>query len=67
MTGQTQTALAAWFERSGFKQREVAERLGITEGHLSLIVNGKRQPSLTLAVKISELTGISSAELLKVA
>jgi transcriptional regulator with XRE-family HTH domain len=58
------TALAQWFERSGHTQRAIAERLGVTEAHLSRLISGERQPSLPLAVKISELTGVPASDLL---
>jgi transcriptional regulator with XRE-family HTH domain len=46
-------------------QTELAARLGISEGHLSHLIAGNRQPSLTLAVRISELTGIPEKALMQ--
>jgi len=62
---ETRTVLAQWFERSGYTQREIAARLEITEQHMSHLVSGSRTPSLALALRISELTGIPVAELAK--
>jgi transcriptional regulator with XRE-family HTH domain len=59
------TELARWFERSAYSQREIADQLGITEGHMSRLVTGDRQPSGKLAVRISELTGIPERSLLR--
>lgn len=58
------TALGKWMERAKREQDEVATLLGITQGHLSHLVNGKRTPSLRLAAKISTLTGIPPADLI---
>lgn len=63
MRRDQRVALARWFNRSGFTQREVAARLEISEAHLSHLVNGERTPSLDLALRISDLTGIPVAEL----
>lgn len=60
----TRTAIAEWFERSGYTQRKAAGLLGITEQHMSHLVAGRRQASLPLAVKISELTGIPVSALI---
>lgn len=57
------TSLALWFNRSNYTQKAVAAVLGITEAHLSHLVAGNRQPSLPLAIAISELTGLPVQEL----
>lgn len=41
--------------QSNLTQAEVAKRLDISIGHLSDIENGKKSPSLELAIKIAEL------------
>lgn len=40
-------------------QAELAARLGISEGHLSHLLSGRRLPSFQLAERIHELTGVS--------
>jgi plasmid maintenance system antidote protein VapI len=51
--------LKQWIERSGYKrQADVAEFFQFKESFLSMLVNGKRVPSLDNAVKIESLTGI---------
>ena len=37
-------------------QKEMAEKLGVSVNHFSLIVRGERKPSVTLAIKIEEVT-----------
>lgn len=50
--------LIEWIERRGYKQNELPAILGLHESFISMLVNGKRIPSLHNAVKIEELTGI---------
>jgi transcriptional regulator with XRE-family HTH domain len=40
-------------------QAELAARLGISEGHLSHLISGRRLPSFQLAERVHELTGVS--------
>lgn len=51
-------SLREYFDQTGTRQEEVAADLGISGGHLSNIVNGKRVPRLRLAMKISEVTNV---------
>jgi len=57
--------LAEWVATCGKTQGEIASTLGISEGHLSHLIYGGRQPSLPLAVRISELTGVPIESLLQ--
>jgi transcriptional regulator with XRE-family HTH domain len=50
--------LAAWIQRSKLKQVEAADIIGMDQTQVSLILNGKRRPSLDNAVKIERATGI---------
>lgn len=50
--------LKLWREESGLKQRAAAERLGLEVPALSRYENYHRAPSLALAAKLSEKTGI---------
>jgi putative transcriptional regulator len=43
----------------GMTQKEVAEKIGITQAMYSYIENGKKMPSKKTAKKIEELFGIS--------
>ena len=47
----------------GFKQKEVAERVGIHKAHYSKIEAGKRTPTLEIWLKIAELLQIPESEL----
>ena len=44
--------------RQGINQGEFAATLGISEGYLSDLKNGKATPSLSLAQRLSEAAGI---------
>ena len=47
------------------KQRSVALKLGISESYLSLILSGKRNPSIKVAKRISKLFHISLETIFK--
>lgn len=46
----------------GITQKELAAELGIHETHLSAILAGRDFPSLSLAVRIENLTGIPARD-----
>lgn len=50
--------LAEFFEVTGRTQEDVAEALGISQSHLSLIARGLRRPSLRLGLDIERQTGV---------
>lgn len=43
--------------RLGIQKKELADRVGITPQHLSGIISGKKNPSLQLLKKMSEIFG----------
>lgn len=51
-------ALAAWLDRSRMTQRELAELAGISEAMVSRILSGQNTPSLPVALRLAELTGV---------
>lgn len=53
-----------WLYRQGRSQDWLAQQLGISRGMLSLILNGKRTPSLRVAVGLQARTGINAANFL---
>jgi len=52
-----------WLDKRGRNQEWLAEQLGISEGMLSQILNRQRQPSLAVAVKLEEITGLRPRDL----
>lgn len=49
--------------KNNLKQRQVAESLGITTSYYGMIELGKREPSLSLAIKISRYFNLSVEEI----
>jgi antitoxin component HigA of HigAB toxin-antitoxin module len=50
--------LRAFFDKTGVRQSDIADNVGISETHMSNIVSGKRTPSLGLAKKLSRETNV---------
>lgn len=46
---------------SGMKQKEVASKLSITPNYLSLVENGKREPSISFLKKLAALLNVPVA------
>lgn len=54
------STFTAFFEANpDVTQGDVAAALDIGQGHLSQIINGLRMPRPTLAVRITDLTGVT--------
>lgn len=43
---------------SGMKQKEIADRLGVTANYISLLENGKREPSVAFLKGLAKILGI---------
>lgn len=52
--------LAAFREASGLTQADLAERLGISQGHLSKIEAGRHRPGIHLRERLRRLTEADS-------
>jgi transcriptional regulator with XRE-family HTH domain len=57
-------SLREYLDEKRMTYREFAEKLGIHLQSLKNIAYGKKKPSLELALKIEELTGITPRELM---
>ena len=44
--------LKKYIENTGLKKSKIAEKLGVSQGHLSYVLNGKRELSIELENKI---------------
>lgn len=53
------TRLIALRESQGWRQKDVAQRLGITESYYGMIEAGVRTPNLKLGLKLAGLFGVS--------
>jgi len=59
--------LAAYLQSEGLSQTALAASLDISNGHLSDLLSGRSMPSLALAVRIENLTGIPARDFAEVA
>jgi transcriptional regulator with XRE-family HTH domain len=50
--------LAEFFEKTARPQQWLADEIDVDRSYISLLVSGQRQPSLSLALRIAELTGV---------
>lgn len=50
--------------KQGYTQRAFAELVGVTEAWLSTVVNGRRNPSKYLTMRMAEELGISEEDVL---
>ncbi len=48
--------LSQWITLNGFKQREIAAQLAISQAYLSMICSDQRCPSIRLLRRIQDLT-----------
>jgi transcriptional regulator with XRE-family HTH domain len=57
--------LAAWLEKAGSTQADLARSLGVSQAQVSQWVDGTSLPRAETLVLLSELTGISIDELVR--
>lgn len=50
--------LRDYIEREDVNQGDLAKKVKITQGHMSLIISGQRTPSLPLALKLSRIANV---------
>lgn len=62
--GHRVKTLAEFLSRPGCSQSKLASDLGVAPSTISKIVKGTRTPSLRLAARIEQLTGVPSARLI---
>lgn len=43
----------------GWRGQDLAKALGVTDSHISLLLSGKRMPSVEVLQKLASLTGLS--------
>jgi transcriptional regulator with XRE-family HTH domain len=59
--------IRAGLKRKKHTQQWLAGQLGISKSHMSQILSGQRRPSLTLALRLEELTGVPVRDFAEVA
>lgn len=57
--------IAKWRKRRGFTQRELAEKMRISEDYMSMIERGKRKPHMRVVAQIGFILEIELRELLE--
>ena len=55
---QTRNAIQAYLDSSQTTLTDLADRVGVSKAMLSLVARGLRQPSLDVAFRIQQETGI---------
>ncbi len=60
---RTQNPLAAAFERSDLTQRELAQKVGVSESHVNRWLNGVHQPGRLYKREIARALGIRVEEI----
>ena len=65
MTRRTYPNLLTFLRETGTTQAEMAERLGLSQGQISKLVNGKIQPSLDLALRIARYARVPVESLVR--
>lgn len=54
--------MRAFLKTEGKSQGWLARELGVSSAYLSMILSGRRHPSLTVASKLEAVTGIPARE-----
>lgn len=67
MKRRTYPNLRTYFDETGQTQEKLARRLGVSQAAISKIVNGKVEPSLELALRISRAAGVPLESLVRAA
>jgi transcriptional regulator with XRE-family HTH domain len=62
VTIATGRRLRAWLKTSRRSQVSLAKELGISTPYISMLLAGQRTPSLPVAKRLQEITGIPAAE-----
>ena len=51
--------LRAWLKNNDCNQGQLASMLGVSQGHLSAVMKGRRPVTLDIAIKLSVITGLA--------
>lgn len=65
LVGRFATALKAKREEKGWTHMELAEKIDMSSGYLSLLENGLRTPSLEVVEQIAKAFAVDPADLLR--
>lgn len=59
------TALKIYRQKAGFTQKQLAEKLGITQGAVTMWETGERKPNIVMLKKLTVILGCTADELLE--
>lgn len=65
MKKRTPATLTEYLESTEMTQTALAEKLGIAPSFISQIISGHKQPSLDVAARIEDMTGVPMRALLR--
>lgn len=54
--------IQGWLGTGGHTQRWLARQVGVTPQYVAMILNGRRTPSLVVAKRLQDLTGIPATD-----
>lgn len=54
--------IKVWLYQHGRTQQWLAERIGVTPNYVNMILSGARTPSLRVAKRLQDVTGISAVK-----
>jgi transcriptional regulator with XRE-family HTH domain len=57
--------IRTWLRGRGQSQQWLADELGITASYVAMILNGRRTPSLPVAKRLEDLTGIPATAFIR--
>jgi len=52
-------SLHEWLDRTGRTQKWLAQQIGVTDAHISMLLRGSRRCSVEKAIRLSKLTGVA--------
>ncbi|MBP7568766.1 MAG: helix-turn-helix transcriptional regulator [Acidobacteria bacterium] len=55
----TYATVLEYLDATGRSQADLADAVGVSNAHMSLIIRGLRQPSLDVALRLREETGVA--------
>jgi transcriptional regulator with XRE-family HTH domain len=61
----TYRSLRAYLDATHTTQEQLAQRIGVSQAHLSMLLSGQRKPSVELALLIERETGVSVRDLVE--
>jgi DNA-binding XRE family transcriptional regulator len=55
----------AWLRYRGIKQRQLSKKLAVSEGYISEIASNRKNPSISISIRIAEILSCHVEDLFK--